>query len=117
MRPDRIDNYIKEVQNADMIAQNENGHSVKRVLLGLEGEYFPDMTKLADTVELYNTKPFDFIIGSLHHHNSLYRELLVSRGFKIQDESSDAGIIESYFNDLKEMCTKRIFDVCYLINF
>ena len=112
MKPERVDDYIKEVQSVDKLAQTESNHSVKRVLLGFEGDFYPDMNELADTLELYRTKPLDFIIGSLHHQNPLYRKLLISKGYKIRNTEFDHSITEQYFSDLRLLCESRLFDVC-----
>ena len=111
MAPEQLDDYIKEVQSVDKLAQTESGHHVQRVLLGLEGDFNPDMSQLQDTLEIYKTKPLDFIIGSLHHQNPIYRKRLIALGLKPHDKNDDKAIIDQYFTDLKDLCTRRIFDV------
>ncbi|KAH7818633.1 histidinol-phosphatase [Monocercomonoides exilis] len=106
----RIDDYIAEVHETDKIAQQDDKGSVKRVYLGIESDFFHDLSTIKDGMDILETRPFDYIIGSMHHQVPIYREYLKHLGIPVGSKEADHDIIEQYFHDCKLLCESRKFD-------
>ncbi|MDP0500228.1 MAG: histidinol-phosphatase [Verrucomicrobiota bacterium JB022] len=91
MRRDQLPEYLKWVDQARELGA-ERGI---KVLTGIEAEVFPDAGEMNQMDEVLQSYPFDFILGSLHHHLPAYRDWLNDRGKKFDEE-----IIPTYFAHL-----------------
>ncbi len=65
------------------------------VLCGIEAEIFPDERIMALMDRILQGNDFDFILGSLHHFTSLYKERL-----RLVGAGTDFEKVETYFQDL-----------------
>lgn len=89
MGTDRMGEYHERVMAAAALGR-ELG---VEVLFGIEAEWFPDEAELAPMDALLAAWPFDYVIGSVHPHLTIYR-----RWFARQGIISDFDRIETYFN-------------------
>lgn len=91
MRRDQFSEYLAWIQAARELAEPKG----IRVLTGIEAEVFPDVQAMRLVDEVLHEYPFDFVLGSLHHHLPAYREWLNEWGKK-----DDEAIIPTYFAHL-----------------
>lgn len=66
------------------------------VLTGVEGEIFPDPAVQEAIGAVLQREPFDFILGSMHHHTAAFHEYLDFKGHSGNDDA----IVEAYFQAL-----------------
>lgn len=100
MNEDDFPQYVDWVARARELGM---AHGVD-VLFGIEGEIFPDkiiQNKIGDFIK---NQSFDYVLGSLHHQLSAYKQHLELAGRK-----SDPEIIEGYFNELCEGAKSGLF--------
>lgn len=101
MKAEELPTYWAMIERA-----RELGESLGvRVLGGIESEIYPDtkiMERMDKTLALF---PFDFVLGSLHSHLTIYKEYLQAQGCVTDD-----AIVERYFTDLTEGVKSRRYD-------
>ncbi len=91
MRRDQLPLYRRLIEEA-----RELGHDFDvTVLYGIEAEVFPDERELTVMDRILADEQFDFVLGSLHHPSTAYRDRLERQGL-----TDDAAIIRRYFEDL-----------------
>lgn len=74
------------------------------VLCGIEAEYYPDdddMRLMEATIRRY---PFDFVLGSIHHHIPIFRQRASDHGF---DEPQ---LIDDYFDHVAAAARSGRYD-------
>lgn len=85
--------YFRLVEEA-----RERGQALGvEVLAGIEAEIYPDEAAMREVDDTLAAHPFDFVLGSLHHHISGYRQWLDDHGVE-----GDRAIIDRYFAHLAE---------------
>jgi histidinol-phosphatase (PHP family) len=88
---ERLPEYIQRVGEAA-----EHGKSLGvEVLLGIEAEGYFDEEPLREMDQTLSSAPFDFVLGSLHHHCPGY-----TRMFSEEELFDDVSRTERYFEDL-----------------
>lgn len=75
------------------------------VMLGIEGEVCPDPAIQNEIAEFLSAHPFDFVLGSLHHHLEFFRNWFASQGCQSDDE-----LITAYFELLRDGAATGLFD-------
>lgn len=73
------------------------------VLYGIEGEYFPEESKLTEQWQLLETEPFDFVLCSLHHQLPVFRRWL-------QQFGAPEAIAEVYFEQVTKAAQTGKYD-------
>lgn len=78
-------------------AARERGKALGiEVLMGIEGEIFPDPAVQDAIGAILQSEAFDFILGSLHHHTPAFQQYLAYKGI----QGNDDAIIDTYFRAL-----------------
>ena len=67
------------------------------VLCGIEGEVFPNPVIQDALGQILASHPFDYVLGSVHHHMPAYQDWFVNEGFETDDE-----LITAYFETLRD---------------
>ena len=76
MRYDDLPRYRDLVAEARAVGEGEG----VEVLYGIEGEYFPEESRLTEQWQLLEQESFDFVLCSLHHQLPCFREWLYRLG-------------------------------------
>lgn len=74
------------------------------VLAGIEGEVFPEADMQARLGEVIGSYPFDFVLGSVHHHMPAFQKWFSERGCV-----DDSAIVCAYFEALREGAATGLF--------
>jgi|TARA_B110000438_G_scaffold205279_1_gene196944 histidinol-phosphatase (PHP family) len=74
------------------------------VLCGIEGEVFPNPAIQDAIGEILTLHPFDFVLGSVHHHMPAYHDWFLNGGFETDDE-----LITAYFETLRDAAATGLF--------
>lgn len=75
------------------------------VLCGIEGEIFPDPAIQDRIGEILTAHPFDFVLGSSHHHLPVFKDWYVNQGYETDDE-----IITAYFETVRDAASTGLFN-------
>lgn len=100
MFEDEFPHYLERVEEARRLGE-ELG---VEVLTGIEGEYFPDDGILSHIAERLAWHPFDFVLGSVHHHMVAYQEWFSRRGCQ-----NDGDTVRAYFACLRDGAASGLF--------
>lgn len=74
------------------------------VLCGIEGEVFPNPAIQDAIGKILSSHPFDFVLGSAHHHMAAYHDWFLNAGIETDDE-----IITAYFETLRDAAGTGLF--------
>lgn len=93
MSPKLLEEYKRLIAQAA-----EHGQKIGvEVLMGIEGEVFPNEQDMENMLKLWGNTQFDFILGSLHHIVPAYRKWLIANNI-----TERRAVIDTYFKHLAE---------------
>lgn len=100
MSLDELPLYTAMIEEAAVIGRRLG----VEVLCGIEAEFYPDDEDMRQMEETIRSYPFDFVLGSIHHHVPIHRQRSEALGF------NDAQLIEDFFANVEAAARSGRYD-------
>lgn len=101
MTEDQVPDYFALIKRAAELGKNLG----VQVLTGIEAEIFPEPGPMISMEGLLKAWPFDFVLGSLHHHTPAYQTWLFDNNCR-----TDHAKLEAYFTHLGDAVSSGRYD-------